>query len=171
MDLIVFTAQTARIITVKITVVQKYMSHLFQQTQVIISLGFGALWAQPFSSLSWSSLLSGWGTLENVESYSTIFTKVTTKISTTLSTTLTTKAPAFRQHTTKTPRWLQDSPWGLRDNPWWLQDNPWWLQDSLWCMDILRLLSSSLGTWWLTQSGSRCPRTQWLSHSLRHSPG
>ena len=151
MALIVYTTHPACIYIVNQTVVK---------THEIISLGFGGLWAQPFSSLSWSSLSSGLGTLENKESYSTISTKVTTKI----TTTLTTQALECRQFTTKTPRWLQDS-------PWWLRDNPWWLQDSLWCMDILRLLSSSLSTWWLTQSGSRCPRTQWLSHSLRHSPG
>jgi len=81
MALLVFRTQTASIFTVKETVVNNHE---------VVSLGFGGLWAQPFSSLSWSSLSSGLGTLENKESYSTISTKATTKVTTKITTTLTT---------------------------------------------------------------------------------
>lgn len=156
MALIVYLTHPVNMDTVNQTIVK---------TSVVL-IGFGGPWAPSFSSLSWSSSASRLGTLENIEIYSTICTCLTPKI----TPSLTTPATTCRQSTTKTPRWLQDSPWWLRDSPWWLQDNPWWLQDSLWCTHIIRLLSSSLSTWCLTQSGSSIPKTQWLSHSWWHSP-
>ena len=163
MALIVYLTHPVNMDTVNQTIVK---------TPVVL-IGFGGPWAPSFSSLSWSSSASRLGTLENIESYSTICTSLTPKITPSLTTPETT----CRQSTTKTPRWLQDSPWWLRDSPWWLRDNPWWLQDnlwwlqdSLWCTHIIRLLSSSLSTWCLTQSGSSIPKTQWLSHSWWHSP-
>ena len=142
------------------------------QTHVnpVVSLGFGGPWSAYFSSSSLSSSVSRLSTLENIESYSTICTSLPTMI----TSSLTTPATACRQSSTRTPRWFMDKPWWLRDNPcrlqdspWWLRGSLWWLQDSLWCTHIL---SSSLSTWWLTQSGSSIPKTQWLSQSWWHSP-